>query len=575
MNRSPSVVLMMHRLLAGLVLLSPTGLLHARAVQAAPQPNIVFFIADDMRPYHFNCLSEGRGKNLTPNLDRLVREGVLLTGQHVVSPICTPSRYSCLTGRYPSRAQTSWFKQRTEQEGQTVVEFNTYIQPAEDTLARRLQAAGYVTGMVGKNHVIEASGLERFPNFDADAHSPENTAQLKRNHQRVCQAIRGAGFDYAASVYHNNPDFIGLHEVAVQNMDWITAGALDFITTNVERSSRAVSIDQNRRMERQGNTARSTVLRDSAIGEHPQPFFLYFATTVPHGPTSAERSWNADPRITAEGYLDEAPNVQPPRDTIEKRLKAAGLPVNKDTANMLWLDDALGALLTELKDTGALDHTVIFFFNDHGQNAKGTLYQGGVHNPSIVWRKGGFPCGSELTTLLSNVDFAPTILDFAGAEQPGADMDGKSFRPHLEGQAAEDEGALYFELGYARAIRKGNWKYLAVRYPERVEQMSMDERTRVLEEWNAERRRKHLNIVTEDPSDPFSHLTPIPGGGGAESESTGKYPAYYDRDQLYDLSADPKEQNNLADDPEYAAQLKCMKQELRTILESLPGDFEL
>jgi arylsulfatase A len=502
------------------------------------QPNIIFFIADDMLPKHFNCLPQGAGKNLTPNIDRLAKEGTIMLEQHVVSPICTPSRYNVLTGNYASRANNAWFKQTTKKEGQTVVEFNTHIIPTDTTLPKLLQEAGYTTGMVGKNHVVDVHNLKRFPDFDASAKVPENASKLKANHDQVCQAIREVGFDYADRIYHNNPDFLGLHEVAVQNMDWITAGGVHFL----EKA-------------------------------HDEPFFLYIATTVPHGPTKEKRSWNADPLISAIGYLDEAPAVQPARHTIPTRLKAAGLPVNDDTANMLWLDDAVGALLDTLEASGELDNTIIFFFSDHGQNSKGTVYQGGVHDPSIVWKKGGFPVGSTSNALVSIVDFAPTILDMAEYHDSKVTFDGISFLPYLNGAKQPEGRVLYFELGYARGIRKGNWKYMAIRYPADVENMSPTERAQVLTDWNAERRRKHLNIVTEDPTDPFSHLTAVPGGGDAERRSTGSYPGYFDRDQLYNLSADPREQVNLANNPEYAQQLAEMKAELQKQLTTLPGNF--
>ena len=528
-------------LTAWIILLVPVALgLAADAPRAAGRPNIVFFIADDMLPKHFNCLPEGRGKNLTPNIDRLWQEGTVMTGMHVASPICTPSRYNVLTGNYASRARNDFFRQRTEREGQTVVEFNTHIVKGDITLQRLLNKAGYATGMVGKNHVVEVTDLKRFPDFDASARDPENVSRLKANHDHVCQALRETGFDYVDRVYHNNPDFLGLHEVAVQNMEWITEGGLKFIEQHQDR-----------------------------------PFFLYFATTVPHAPSNAERSWNADPHITAVGYLDEPPDVQPPRSTIPQRLTAAGLPVDDDRANMLWLDDAVGALLNKLEEIGQLDNTVFFFFSDHGQMSKGTVYQGGVHDPCIVWRKGGFPAGSMSDALVHITDFAPTMLDMAGVEHADVRFDGESFLPYLQGKEQEPGRALYFELGYARGIRIGNWKYMAIRYPEAVENMSMEERKRVLEEWNAERRRKHLRIVTEDPSKPFSHLTPIPGGGDAERSSTGSYPGYFDRDQLYDLSKDPDEQNNLAKDPEYKEQLEMMQRELQKILDTLPGKFPL
>jgi arylsulfatase A-like enzyme len=504
------------------------------------RPNIIFFIADDMLPKHFNCLPQGRGKNLTPNIDRLAGEGVIMLEQHCASPICTPSRYNVLTGTYASRAQNAWFKSIAKKQGQTVVEFNTHIVKGQPTLPALLKKEGYATGMVGKNHVVEAHGLKRFKDFDASAKDPENVSILKANHDHICQAMREIGFDFADRVYHNNPDFLGLHEIAVQNMDWITEGGVEFLKQK----------------------------RDN-------PVFLYFATTVPHGPTQAKRSWNANPLISPLGYLKEMPQVQPARETIPERLVAAGLPVNDDTANMLWLDDAVGALIQALEETGKIDNTVIFFYSDHGQMSKGTLYQGGVHNPCIVWRKGGFPVGATSDALVHIVDFAPTILDLAGADYSDVEFDGESYLPVLNGEPQTGDRIMYFELGYARAIRKGNWKYLAVRYPEAVENMSPEERKRVLEEWNAERRRKHLRIVTEDPTQPFSHLTPIPGGGDAERSSTGSYPGYFDRDQLYDLSRDPGERQNLAGDPEYREKLETMQHEMGKILETLPGSFDL
>ena len=173
------------------------------------------------------------------------------------------------------------------------------------------------------------------------------------------------------------------------------------------------------------------------------------------------------------------------------------------------------------------------------------------------------------------MDFAPTILEFAGVAEVPAGFDGESFRPHLDGSTPEADRPLYFELGYARGLRIGDWKYMAIRYPKAVAEMSLEERREVLTAWNKERRRKHLNTVTDDPARPFSHLTPIPGGGDAERVSTGSYPGYYDPDQLYHLGQDPEEHHNLAQDPAHAGKLAEMKRELQKILDTLPGDFAL
>jgi arylsulfatase A-like enzyme len=508
------------------------GALPGMAQESSRPPNIVFFILDDMQRHMFNCLPEGKGKNLTPTIDRLAAEGTLLMGQHVASPVCTPSRYNCLTGRYASRA----LEGQAKAQGQTVVTWNTHIKVGGDNVALRLQKAGYATGMVGKNHVLEAPGLKR-PAYEADPTDPAVKAQLQANAKKIKAALRKSGFDYAASIYQNNPDGNGPQALAVHNLDWITQGALEFI-------------DQY----------------------HDRPFFLYYASTVPHGPGQPKRSWDADPRVTAEGILDEAPNVMPPRHTLKERIRKAGIK-GWNRENLLWLDDAVGAVMKKLADCGVADNTIIFFFNDHGQMAKGTLYQGGVTDPSIVWRKGGFPCGSVDDALLSNIDFAPTILDYAGVPYQVEDFDGRSFRPVLENQREAVHESLFFEMGFTRAVRKGDWKYLALRYTKAAREMPLARRKQILERVNANLLKHGKKIHSTNPEDPFSHISLVPGGGDAEHGSMGKYPGYYDADQLYNLAEDPGEQHNLAADPAHAEKLAEMKRELQRYLAQLPGGF--
>jgi arylsulfatase A-like enzyme len=231
------------------------------AQEPARPPNVVFFILDDMQRHMFNCLPEGKGKNLTPTIDRLAAEGTLMLGQHVASPVCTPSRYNCLTGRYASRALAGQAKAK----GQTVVTWNTHIEPGGDNVAQRLRRAGYATGMVGKNHVFQVPGWKRLP-YDADPSDPAVKAQLKANAAKIQAALEQGGFDYAASIYHNNPDGNGPRALAVHNLDWIAQGALEFIDRY-----------------------------------HDRPFFLYFASTIPTDPgmrirgSRLRESWTRPP----------------------------------------------------------------------------------------------------------------------------------------------------------------------------------------------------------------------------------------------------------------------------------------
>ena len=128
------------------------------------KPNIIFFIADDMTPDMFNCLPEGKGKNLTPNIDFLVKGGTFMAGQHVSSTVSSPSRFSCLTGKYASRANNPQFLRRTKgNDNQAVVEWNTHIMKGEQNIALLLKNLGYETAAVGKNHVINVPDWKKIP----------------------------------------------------------------------------------------------------------------------------------------------------------------------------------------------------------------------------------------------------------------------------------------------------------------------------------------------------------------------------------------------------------------------------
>jgi arylsulfatase A-like enzyme len=463
--------------------------------------------------------------------------------QYVVSPVCTPSRFNCLTGVYGSRANNEEYINEAEQKGQSVVQWNTDIIPSdENTLPKVLRRNGYRTGFVGKNHVMKVKGWKWLP-FDTDVTKPDIKRILAENKNKVQEGFRKMGWEFVESVYYRNPEMLGPEVLSVHNQDWITKGALDFL--------------------------------ESQAGEE-RPFFLYFATTIPHWPTEPERSWNANPLATADGFLEDTLRVQPPRYTIPQRLKKAGLE-DKNKENVLWLDDAVGAVLNKLEEKGLLENTYIFFFNDHGQDAKGTLYQGGILNPAIIWHYGGLKSGKVNYTKITNIDFAPTILDLAGIDYREIPFDGVSFKSVLEGDPSEVHKSLYFEMGYTRAVIKGKYKYLALRYPEYAVKWSLKERRKRVEEINAKRlkRKQILANPEEDPTKPFSHISLLPGGNNAELSSYGKLPGYFDPDQLYDLEKDPGEQHNLAYDPEYKDILNDLKAELRKYLSGFKYGFPL
>ncbi len=514
------------------------------------KPNVVFFIADDMYPWMFNNSPEGKspdGKplNLTPTLDRLATEGVWLENMKVVSPVCTPSRYNSLTGNYASRAINESFVGFTEtNDGQTVIQWNSYLVPGQETMGTYFQNLGYKTGFVGKNHIIESLsqvGESAKPDLKADPFDPKVKEGLEYRYKELQKDIMKSGFDYADKLYHNNPNWLGIRALAYQNMDWIAEGGVEFIKTYKE-----------------------------------EPFMLYIASTIPHAPLDAEHSWKADRKITTRGVLEKAPNVlpQPPVESIENRIKEAGFE-GKNRENLLWLDDAVGALFKQLEEEDVLDNTIVVFFNDHGQNFKGTLYEGGVNSQAFIWKKGGFEVGNALSTPVSNVDFLPTLLDLAGDTENLDKFDGKSFKSALEGKEFTGRKSMYHELGYARAVVKDGFKYYAVRYPKWAEEFTFEQRKDTLQKYTKFRESFGEHGISDNPNDSYGQLEMVPGGGGAEHNAYLNHPNFSDPNQLYDLENDPNEEHNLINDPIYAEKLKMLKQELNKYIESLPGKFEL
>ncbi len=220
-------------------------------------------------------------------------------------------------------------------------------------------------------------------------------------------------------------------------------------------------------------------------------------------------------------------------------------------ADVLWLDDGLGALLKKLDETGELDNTIIFFMNDHAvESGKGSLYQGGIRTTGFVWGPGYVKGSSRTNQLVSNIDFVPTVLDICKIEVPGEyPMDGKSFYPLLKGREKPIHQSLYFEIGATRAVLMDGWKYIAFRTPvEKLQQL----------EKNGAR---------------ATHINDRPDGRGSEQPSIRYYPNYFEADQLYNIHEDPLERNNLFEKMKGSERLEALQAELSLYLEDLPGSF--
>ena len=483
------------------------------------KPNIIFIVTDDQHRNEFNFLEEGvvdgKAINYSPNIDRLSSEGVILDNYYITSPICTPSRYTILTGNYASRATNEGFLEDQKKYNQTNVSWNTDITPNTPNIASLMKANGYFTGGVGKNHVIEFNEWIRIPR-DADPRDPKIKAQLEKNHEYQIETYKSIGFDFATSIYKGNLPSTYPIELEDHNTDWIVKGALEFFDLAADKE---------------------------------EPFFLYFATTVSHGPDRMGTKYKGDPLVTPAGFLEKELDDMPSRENITERIKARGL--DDRAADVLWLDDAVGALLVKLEEMGELKNTVIFYIDDHGvEGGKVTLYQGGALSPSFVWGPEYITSGIRSSQLVSNIDMVPTVVDICDIDvSDDYPMDGKSILPILKGEDKVIHESLYLEIGATRAVIMDGWKYIAFRTPE-------------------EREKKYSAMGKK-----ATHINDQPGGRGSETPAMAKYPHYYEKDQLYNVIEDPDEQTNLYNDKENKKRIEALKKEMKKYLYQLPGGF--
>ncbi len=506
-----------HKLAGLLILLVPPFTLQAKAAakpKQTPKPNIVIIYADDME---FEDIGAYGFRVLTPNMDGIARRGTRFTRAYVSSSVCTPSRYGALTGRYGARSTTLAPEFPLTPGAMASLTFNTYIGDKEKSLPQVLRENGYRTGLVGKWDLGRPM-MDEAP-VDSDPADPKIAKIVADNYQNVVADVKSKGFDFAGAVYRNNPDWMPLpKKLRLHNLEWTTAAALEFI-------------DQDR----------------------TKPFFLYFAPTVPHAPSCVD-SMRSDPRYTAAGVLDKAPQVQRARAEVFEAAKQGGIIddvnasmnwVTQKKVGAMWLDDAIGAILLKLDEVHARENTLIIVMSDNrAGKAKMTCYESARVPLLVEWP--GVVTGNRVSgDLVQNVDIAATVLKAARAKNPlGNKLDGRDILPAMTGKPFKRDD-LYLEVGYSRAVvTKDNWKYLALRFP---------------------------SDKLAAAGGKLTHEGTLPKDVRWDNDKAN--PAYYDFDQLYDLNKDPEEQVNLIADKRYAKKVASLKKRLREYSRALPYAF--
>jgi arylsulfatase A-like enzyme len=504
------------RFFPGSALLLAIGLVASGPLAAAaapPQkPNIILFLIDDQDKSSIGAYG---GKTYTPALDRMAAEGMKFNQAYVSSAVCTPSRYTFLTGRYAGNSTSKLYDQACggpDRQGQPA--FNVTLERDRMNVGHVLRSAGYVTGFVGKFHLESEvdfpefyrgpDGLKPVPR-DAVA-SPATSALFAHNERVLRRYVENLGFSWAKHVYPGNMDA----PYNQHNPEWTIEAALEFIELNKDR-----------------------------------PFYLHYCTTLLHGPSGSWRRSMDHPLSSGAGELKALPDVMTPRSELLEKVAAQGLNPNGEAAGEAWVDDSLGAVFRKLRELGLDKDTLVLFAPDHGRRGKTSLFtQDGTGIPMIARWPARIPVGATCDELVLNTDWVPTVFEIAGVRKPaGYRIDGRSLLPLLEGRKdAPVREHVFLEMGHARGIATKDWKYIAVRYPrEQIEVI------------------KHSSL--ENLPRVMSYIGRL-GIGVRGAERAG----FWDEDQLYDLRNDPDERMNLARDPRYAAQLAALR---RTLTEEL------
>jgi arylsulfatase A-like enzyme len=370
---------------------------------ATDRPNIILIVADDLG--YGGLGVQGDPEVVTPNLDALARAGARFTDFYANHPVCSPSRAALMTGKYQHRMG---FEHNSGTPRATSPRFG--VPAAELTIAERLKARGYATGMFGKWHIgfapdrtPTAQGFDTFYGFLSGAH-----AYTPRSDR--AQPGRADGFGGGQTILRGTVT----EPMPAHLTEAFAEEAVRFIEANRSR-----------------------------------PFFVYLPFNAVHSPMEA----------TPE-YLARFAHVTDP-------LRRTHL------AQLAALDDAVGRVVKTVDDAGLGRRTLILFTSDNGgptqettssnrplKGVKGTMLEGGIRVPTLARWTGRIPAGRTIGAPTMGFDLAVTSLAVAGAA-PRTGLDGVDLTPWLSGARTDaPHAALFWRAGDQGAMRAGDWKLL-------------------------------------------------------------------------------------------------------------------
>ncbi len=366
----------------------------AGTAYAAERPNIVVILADDLGYGGLSCQG---GDLQTPHIDSLAGSGIRFTNGYVSCPVCSPTRAGLNTGRYQQRFGHEF---NPGPPSELTVEFGLPLK--EVTIADRLKAAGYTTGMFGKWHLGSSRdrlppsrGFEEFFGFPGGAH------------------------DYLRAMV-GTPNSIMRGYEQVNEKEYLT----DAFT-------------------------REAVAFINHHAKDAQPFYLYLPYNAVHTPMEA-----------IEKYMQRFTRIQDPLRRKHAAMLAAlddGVGAVVDALHKNDLDEK--TIVFFLSDNGGPTHSNTSS-NKPLRGYKGQVLEGGIRVPWMVSWKGHLPAGKVDDRPVIQLDIMPTAVALAGGSLPtDRPIDGVNLMPYLTGaKSGVPHEILFWRMGPQAAVRKGDWK---------------------------------------------------------------------------------------------------------------------
>lgn len=418
-------------------------------------PNIIYVLCDDLGYGDLSCLNPN-SRIQTPNIDGLALRGQSFLDAHSSSAVCTPSRYSVMTGRYD-------FRTRLKQ-GVFLGYDQPLIEEGRETVPSILSKNGYKTHMVGKWHLgwdwkckdgkyISEGGEHKINEVgdNIDFSAPIKGGPCDKGFDTFFGIV--ASLDMSPYVYIENR-----YAVEAEALDGDTrpyAAGIDGLSTYQDDlrkcKPRPGPADRGLRPDKvlSDLTERTINIIENTDDE---PFYLYMPLTAPHTPVVPSAGFIGKSG-TDDQYLDFVLEIDDSVGRIIDALKAKG--IREDTMVVFTSDN--GPEISMYKRRDVINHKSAWEF----RGAKRDSWDGGHRIPFIVSWPNGIPCGKKVSETVCLTDFMATAAALVGCELPeNAGEDSYNLLPLMKGEIFDREATVHHSCDGCFAIRKGPWKLL-------------------------------------------------------------------------------------------------------------------